>query len=496
MKKKIEEFSIKRFRRGGIFLLCFLLCFTAGGPLIGRNPEERAFCVFAPAWVQAKKEGAEIQDFSLEDYQKEGSISEKSPESTFDQEDREEGTKSSEEEDEDQPSQPVTESAKEDEEKTAASLKKFFTYYDQVPVMLIGTVEGSNVMMGKNADQVHGIASMTKLMTYYLAKEDLASGKASMEDEVTVSKEAADLNQAGYSNYGLKAGDKLPLSQMIYGMMTVSGNDASTAIAEHLGGSEKAFVARMNQTAKDMGLSTMHFVNASGITLEDGKYNQSSARDLYRFALKLIKKYPEVQDFTKVKQVEEKERKFSHPSTFYQYMRDIPGMKGLKTGNSKEAGHCFAGWFSIHSKLTQSDYEIIAILMGAPSNDARWRTTLEMVQTSAGSFSPLQLVDQEKPVERMEIPGSKEGWVDLYPAESFSIFTYTNAKFDIHYRIDSGITAPTKAGQRFGTISISKEGKEVKEIPIVGHESTEKAPFLSRLGEGIGRFTNFLSSLA
>lgn len=493
MKKKKGIRKPNALQRGGIFLLCFLLCLGAGRPLLAQSQAGGKAPIFSSALVLAEKEGAQIQDLSLDDFKA------KAP-----AEDPADHTKP---EDQTKPAQPAGQPDQKAEEKTAKpdkdaekqtadSLKKFFTYYDQVPIMLIGTVESPDVIMGKNVDQPHGIASMTKLMTYYLAKEDIRSGKASLEEEVKVSQAAADLNKAGYSNYGLKAGDTMPLSQLIYGMMTVSGNDAATVIAEHLGGSEKAFVERMNKTCQEMGLSTMHFVNASGITREDGKYNQSSARDLYQFALKLIKKYPEIQDFIQVKQVEEKDRKFSHPSTFFQYMKGIPGMKGLKTGNSNEAGHCFAGWFDIHSKVTKSNYEIIAILMGAPTNDARWRTTLEMVHTAAGSFAQLKLVDQKKPVQKYEIPGSREGTVDLYPAESFSTFTYTNAKFNIHYQFEPGIKAPTKAGQKFGTISIRRDGNLIKEISIVSEKPTTEAPLLTRLSQGISRFTNFLSSLA
>ena len=493
MKKKNGTRKPNALQRGGIFLLCFLLCFVPISPFPSLSGPGKKAPLFSPAQVWAEREGAEIQDLSLDDFKGKASA-----EGQTDQEDQEKSAQPAGQLDQKAEEKTVkpTEPDKEAEKQTADSLKKFFTYYDQVPIMLIGTVESPDVIMGKNVDQPHGIASMTKLMTYYLAKEDIRSGKASLEEEVKVSQAAADLNKAGYSNYGLKAGDTMPLSQLIYGMMTVSGNDAATVIAEHLGGSEKAFVERMNKTCQDMGLSTMHFVNASGITREDGQYNQSSARDLYQFALKLIKKYPEIQDFIQVKQVEEKDRKFSHPSTFFQYMKGIPGMKGLKTGNSNEAGHCFAGWFDIHSKVTKSNYEIIAILMGAPTNDARWRTTLEMVHTAAGSFAQLKLVDQKKPVQKYELPGSREGTVDLYPAESFSTFTYTNAKFNIHYQFDPGIKAPTKAGQKFGTISIRRDGNLIKEISIVSEKPTTEAPLLTRLSQGISRFTNFLSSLA
>lgn len=483
MKKKGQRLQKSCFKRGGIFLLCFLLSWMTVGPLMGQNVQAKKAQQAKSATLLAKKSKAEIQDQSLDDY----SI-EKSPE--------EEASDSDDDFDKNKEDEGLEETDVEAAEETARSLKKFFTYYDEVPIMLIGTVDHPDVVMGKNIDKPAGIASMTKLMTYYLAKEDISSGKVNLEDEVKISEEAAELNKAGYSNYGLEAGDKMPLSQLIYGMMTVSGNDAAMAIAEYLGGSEKAFVKRMNKTAQELGLKSMHFVNASGITFENGKYNQSSARDLYRFSLKLIKKYPEIKDFSEVKQVEEEDRDYSHPSTFYQYMKDIPGLKGLKTGNSKEAGHCFAGWFDIHSEVTDSDYELITILMGAPSNDARWRTSLEMVETAAGSFANLKLVDEDKPVDKYEIPGSREGAVDLYPAQSFTIFSYTNADYEVHYEIEPGIEAPSKAGQEFGKISVLKDGELIKEIPVVAEEGTDQESFMQRLSQSLERFMNFLSSLA
>lgn len=381
------------------------------------------------------------------------------------------------------------------EEETAESLKKLITYYDEVPVLMIGLADDNQIIMGKGLDQPRAIASISKLMTYYVAMEAVQAGEISLQAPITVSAKAAALNAPGSSNYGLKEKMTMPLEKLLFGMMTVSGNDAACAIAEGVAGSEGAFVERMNKAAQDLGYKTMHFVNASGLTEENKTYNQSSARELYSFILDLMKKYPQVLDYSQPTLVDEPERDFKKETTLKEFMSGIPGMKGIKTGTSVEAGSCFAGLFQVTSAKMDQTYDIITIVLGAPINDARWRTTKELVDIAQGSFAPHTVVDGSQPIERLDMPDAQEGSVILYPAKTYHVFTYANANFDVSYTIDRTKKAPTAEEEVFGTIHVSRDGKLLEEIPIVSHTATRSAGPWTKFSRGVEAFFTFLFSL-
>ena len=163
MKKKNGTRKPNALQRGGIFLLCFLLCFVPISPFPSLSGPGKKAPLFSTAQVWADREGAEIQDLSLDDFK--GKTPSESPADQADPEKTAQPADQADQEAEEKAAKPA-EPDKDAEKQTADSLKKFFTYYDQVPIMLIGTVESPDVIMGKNVDQPHGIASMTKLMTY------------------------------------------------------------------------------------------------------------------------------------------------------------------------------------------------------------------------------------------------------------------------------------------------------------------------------------------
>ena len=123
------------------------------------------------------------------------------------------------------------------------------------------------------------------------------------------------------------------------------------------------------------------------------------------------------------------------------------------------------------------------------------RTTKELVDLAAGTFSHVPLVDAAKPVKRYAIPSAEEESIVLYPAKSFSVFTYTNQNFDVRYKIDETIKAPTAAEAKFGEISVYRDGKLIKIIDIVSHKPTRKAGLWTRLTRATSDFVRFLSNL-
>lgn len=377
---------------------------------------------------------------------------------------------------------------------TADAFQKSFTYYQDVKAMLIAEPTTGKILIEKNSDVPMGIASMSKLMTYWIAKKEIREGKRHATELVPVSAYAATFNIAGSSNYGLKQGDQLPLERMLFGMMVVSGNDAATAIAEHLAGSETAFAMRMTEEARALGMEKTTFVNANGFTV-DGKYNVSTARDMFLLSAAILRNFPEVKEYAKVDMVREPDRKFEKESTLSKRSVDIPGMTGLKTGSTAEAGNAFAGSFELKSAVDGSPFEAITVVMGASTNDARWRTTKELVDLAAGSFTHVQVVDASVPVERYAMKDAKSGSVVLYPARTLSVFTFANKPFQLQYKIDEKIAAPTPAEQVFGTIHVYQDGVNIAEVPIVAHEPTERVDLWTRVQRSVEGFVGFLMGL-
>lgn len=372
--------------------------------------------------------------------------------------------------------------------------KSHFSYFDQTKALLVGEMSEGKILFEKNSDTPLGIASMSKLMTYYIVMKDIEAGKIAPNQEVIISAKAAEMNVPGSSNYGLKAGEVMTVEKLLAGMMVVSGNDAACQLAELVAGSEEAFKDRMNREAQELGMSKSNFVNASGFTV-DGKYNTASARDMFKLCFHILKEFPQVKDYIKMDHITEPEREYDNKSTIAKATVKIPGITGLKTGVTGEAGFCFAGSFDVKSSLDNSSYEVVSLVMGAPSDDARWRMTKELIDLTAGSFANVKVVDSSLPVERYEIPSSEQGSVILYPAESFSNFTFANKKFDVKYNIFEDIKAPTEAERKFGEITIYEGEKIVKIIDLVSHTPTSKAPFLDRLQRGVESFFNIIMTL-
>lgn len=371
---------------------------------------------------------------------------------------------------------------------------QFFTFYEEVPTMLIGEPLSGKILFSKGAKESQPVASMSKLMTYYVVMDAVEAGEVSLDDTVKISEEAAKHNNWASSNYGLEAGMEKTVEELLLGLMVVSGNDAAVALAEHVSGTEEAFVQRMNESAQDLGLDQSHFVNATGLTMEDGM-NMMSAEDVFYLTARILEEYPEVTDYAGIRVLEERYRDYIADSTIKKHMDGIPGTLGLKTGTTEEAGRCFTGVFDLSQTNPQVDFDVVTVVMGAEDDDQRWRTTKELVDFAAGSFARKGLVDASIPITRYDMPTAQEGSVILYPAESFSTITYANYVPDIRYEIYENVKAPTPEEHVFGNIYIYQDGSPIKKIDIVAHTSTQPASFESRLQRSFEFFFGFLVGL-
>lgn len=374
------------------------------------------------------------------------------------------------------------------------SVREHFTYYQEVPVLLIADQSSGKILLEKNIDQDYPIASMSKLMTYYVVKSAIRDGKISLKDQVLISKQAAELNISEYSNYGLKLGERITVEDLLKGLMVVSGNDAAEALAEHVAGTKSAFAALMNDAAVKMELTKSSFVNPHGLT-ENGKMNRMSARDLCTLSRAIVDEFPEVLEYSKIKTIDEPSRGYREDSTLSTSFGDLAGLDGLKTGFTDEAGYCFTGTVAISKVDPALNYRVVTVMMGCEYPDVRWRTQKELIDYTVGSFRHRQLVDENVPIVKYDMPSAKEGSVTLYPVKSYSTLTFRDALFDIRYEIFPQVEAPTPQNHPFGAIYISRDGQPLEKIDIVSRTETKKASVGVRTQRAWENFVNFLSLL-
>lgn len=214
----------------------------------------------------------------------------------------------------------------------------------------------NKMIFAKNLDEEKPIASLTKIMTAVLALN-----YGDLQQEILISKEAA---SAGEAFMGIEAGEKFKLLDLIYGMMLPSGNDAAEAVAEGLAGKREVFIKLMNEEAKRLGLNKTRFVNPSGLDEESGEVCKSSGRDLARLSHYAWTNFPKFAEIVGTKEwtiAQTENHKQYHLVNTLGLEETYPGMKGIKPGNTWEAGYCLIGL------AEQKGHEILVVLLDTPS---------------------------------------------------------------------------------------------------------------------------------
>ena len=221
------------------------------------------------------------------------------------------------------------------------------------------------VLYAKNPSEGHAPASLVKLMTLYLACEDLEAGRAQWDGMVTISRRAAETPRY---RMGLRAGEEVPFRTLLEGVAIASANDAATAVAEHLGGTEEAFVERMNGKAAELGLASTHFANAHGLP-DPGQ--RSTAQDMARLIGRLVQDYPASRPLLGGASFVYRGRVHSRRIPLFQ---DPGGVQALKTGFTREAGYnlAIAAW--------REGQRFLLIVMGAQTRSLSFRDAKQLLR--------------------------------------------------------------------------------------------------------------------
>jgi len=339
---------------------------------------------------------------------------------------------------------------------------------------LLMDVATGTVLYESNAHEPLAPASVTKVMTMLLIMEAVDSGKITLEDTVTASETAA---AKGGSQIYLKAGETMSVSDMLKSIAVSSANDCACAMAEHIAGSEEAFVARMNARAKELGMNDTTFVNCTG--LDDGenaKNHRTSAHDIAVMSRQLLKYHPIIKKYTTIWMDTVRNGAFGLSNT-NKLVRFYQGATGLKTGFTSGAGYCLS------ASAQREGMELVAVVMGAETSNVRNTACKQLLDYGFANFA---LISPEL-TETADVPVKLGNVQSVSPqlGEETQLLIGKEQKSAVTTEItlEESLTAPVSKGQRLGTLTV-KAGEEVlKEVPLVAAEGVERLSYWNLMGK-------------
>ena len=310
-------------------------------------------------------------------------------------------------------------------------------------------------------------ASVTKVMTMLLIMEAIDSGAISWQDTVTASESAA---AKGGSQVYLKVGETMSVSDMVKAIAVSSANDCACAMAEHIAGSETAFVEKMNQRAKELGMNDTKFVNCTGLDDDTAAADhKTSAHDIAVMSRQLLKNHPDIKKYTTIWMDTLRNGTFGLSNT-NKMVRFYPGATGLKTGFTSKAGYCLS------ASAQRDGMELVAVVMGAETSAERFSACKSLLDYG---FSTYALVTPE--LEEMSVPVKlgTEDRVMAVPAEEPTLLMEKTQKNMVttEVSLDEGVNAPVSRGQKLGTLTVKAGEYVLKQIPLVAKDGVSRLSF-------------------
>ena len=359
-----------------------------------------------------------------------------------------------------------------------------------VKAYIIANEENGDIYYEKDSSTPYPIASLSKLMTYLIVKEKIDEGKLSLDQEVTVDEEAAKFHSWEYSYLGLDEGEIYTIEELLQGLMVVSGNDCAYQLAITVSDSESEFARLMNMKAGELGLDSQVYYNASGVQTESGNQNSSSAKDLYVLSKYIIEKYPEVLEYSKVRKIEDKRREIDVNSTI-PLIGEIPGVDGLKTGSTEEAGYCLVSTVDMKEIDSKDDFRTIAVLLGADQKDTRDKAMSDLIYYVSRYYDKVKVLDTNVAYDSLKVNTAKQGYVELYPNQNVEMIVKTGENPAVKTKLQENIKAPIKSGQVLGNANVSYEDKEY-DVSLISKSNLDQASLFARIVRSLQDSADFL----
>ena len=330
---------------------------------------------------------------------------------------------------------------------------------------LLMDVATGSVLYESNSHEPLAPASVTKVMTMLLIMEAIDSGKIRWDDTVTASETAA---AKGSSQIYLKVGETMSVSDMVKSIAVSSANDCACAMAEHLAGSESAFVDMMNGKAQELGMNDTHFVNCTG--LDDGENaaeHRTSAHDIAVMSRELLKNHPDIKKFTTIWMDTVRGGAFGLSNT-NKMVRFYAGATGLKTGFTSGAGYCLS------ASALREGMELIAVVMGSETSADRFAACKSMLDYGFANFALIS-AETEQPAQ-VSVKLGKMKSVTAEPGSDTQLLIEKAKRGSVTTEIalEESVTAPVSKGQRLGTMTIKAGQQVLSEVPLVAAEAVER----------------------
>lgn len=339
--------------------------------------------------------------------------------------------------------------------------------------------DSGEVLWSKNGDELMIPASMTKMMTAYFVFDLIDQGEITLDTEMEVSEDAWRRGgfPSGTSTMGLRPKERPTVRQLLQGMIVMSGNDACIVLAEGIAGSEEAFSRQMTERAHELGLTSVNFVNATGL---EGEGHIVSSIDLAKLAKRIIDDYPQYYEW------------YSAPSyTWGQYTQanrnpllgTMEGADGLKTGHLDISG------YGLTASAVRDGKRRIIVINGLPSKQARAREAERLMRMAFSAFETRTIEAGERRLAELDVWMGESRTVGVRLSESVDVTAHKRAfakgKSEIVY--DRLLEAPIKAGDEVATLVVTIEGKAPIELPLLATEDVSRLGFIGKAVDGLSR---------
>ena len=331
------------------------------------------------------------------------------------------------------------------------------------------------VLAERDGDVTLPPASLTKIMTSFVAAAELESGRISLTDQVPVSVNAW---RTQGSRMFIREGTEVSLDDLLHGIIIQSGNDASVAVAEYIAGAEDAFAGMMNDHAARIGMVNTHFANSTGLPNEA---QHSTARDMALLTRALIRRFPD--HYAIYSQRQFKYNDIEQPNRNRLLWRDRT-VDGVKTGHTDAAGYCLV------ASAERNGMRLISALMGAETEPIRVRETQKLLQYGFRYFETRKLYDADAPLQAAEVWYGEAKEVAIGVAEPI-FATIQRGRYDeLRATLDlpRALEAPIAIGQQFGELRVTLDDELIASAPLIAQEAVAQSGFFSRMFEGVYLF--------
>ncbi|WP_271410581.1 D-alanyl-D-alanine carboxypeptidase family protein [Pseudomonas sp. Q1-7] len=335
--------------------------------------------------------------------------------------------------------------------------------------------QSGQVLVENNGDQRLPPASLTKLMTAYIATLEIRKGQIGETDPVTISEHAW---RTGGSRMFVQVNTQVSMSDLLHGIIIQSGNDASVAVAEHIAGSEDAFADMMNTTAEKLGMANSHFMNATGLPNPE---HYSTAHDMATLARAII--YEDPAHYAIYSQKEFFWNNIKQPNRNLLLWRDKT-VDGLKTGHTEEAGYCLV------ASAVRDNMRLIAVVFGTNSEQARAAETQKLLTYGFRFFETQSFYQKGAELAKAQVwkGESREVKAGLAQDLTMTLPRGQAKKLQASMTLNPQLIAPIKQGDVIGKVDVKLEDQVVHSADLIALETVEEGGFFRRLWDSIRLF--------